>query len=311
MAIPQIYIDNVPQPPTSTLTPLQIALAASMVNGQELPFNVNIEFAKEMARFASSEKWYPAEIDPNTGRPNRINAIPAITGTDLVIIGEDVYLKRIAENCGPDETVRYENEYLGKRINIAEGTYALYGKLIFRGRIGAAGGDYGFGQVGDGGGGGDGCFLTTATVKHMGLPDDCEELELARWLRDNYMTSPSDSLAKDLYDYIGPLLLEKDIDWKIFYSSTILPMSYLIKNKEYHKATLLYKYATLQLIDRYLTSIKDRNIIEKIYDSKFQKGQNLHYIFKYISVKILINYKLTLGMLLKNGILDPNKRKNR
>lgn len=135
MAIPQIYTDLIPTVPTSTLTPLQIALTASMSNAQELAFDVNVDFAREMTRFASSEKWVPAEKDPFTGLPIRINAIPGLTGQAIVIIGEDVYLKRIAQNCGPNETVRYENEYIGKRVNIAEGTYALYGKIVYDGRM--------------------------------------------------------------------------------------------------------------------------------------------------------------------------------
>lgn len=135
MAIPQIYTDLVPTAPAAVLSPLQIALAASMSNAQQLAFDVNVDFAREMTRFASSEKWVPAEKDPYSGLPIRINAIPGLTGTAIIVIGEDVYLKRIAQNCGPDETVRYENEYIGKRVNIAEGTYALYGKIVFNGRM--------------------------------------------------------------------------------------------------------------------------------------------------------------------------------
>ena len=137
MAIPTIYNDNNPQL-TTGLSPLQLALAQKWALSAELPFNVNQDFAKEMRRFASSEQWTPFTIDPNSGLPTVNGISPGITGLSYIIIGEDVYLRRVAQNCGPDETVRYENEYLGKRVQIAEGTYALYGRTIFNGRIGSA-----------------------------------------------------------------------------------------------------------------------------------------------------------------------------
>nr|VFJ54216.1 MAG: hypothetical protein BECKDK2373C_GA0170839_104224 [Candidatus Kentron sp. DK] len=40
--------------------------------------------------------------------------------------------------------------------------------------------------------GGGGCFLTTACVKHAGLPDDCYELETLRRFRDNYIMKRAD-----------------------------------------------------------------------------------------------------------------------
>lgn len=36
---------------------------------------------------------------------------------------------------------------------------------------------------------GDGCFFTSALVKHLGKADDCEELTTLRAFRDNYMKS--------------------------------------------------------------------------------------------------------------------------
>jgi hypothetical protein len=135
------YLNNNTSPtPPSGLSPLQVALAGSMSSANQLAFNVNRDFAREMRRFASSEQLFPYTIDPNSGLPtaDKQAYLNYMTGTSYVIIGEDVFLRRVAQNCGPDETVRYENEYIGKRVLIAEGSYALYGKVIFSGRIGSA-----------------------------------------------------------------------------------------------------------------------------------------------------------------------------
>lgn len=47
---------------------------------------------------------------------------------------------------------------------------------------------------------GGGCYLTTACVKAKGLPDDCFELEVLRYFRDNWlMNQPNGS--EDIKEY--------------------------------------------------------------------------------------------------------------
>ncbi|MEM8722550.1 MAG: CFI-box-CTERM domain-containing protein [Cyanobacteria bacterium P01_G01_bin.39] len=41
----------------------------------------------------------------------------------------------------------------------------------------------------------EGCFLTTACVKHTGLPDDCFELQILRNFRDDYLASTAEGQA--------------------------------------------------------------------------------------------------------------------
>lgn len=42
--------------------------------------------------------------------------------------------------------------------------------------------------------GSDGCFLTSACVKHLGKADDCMELQTLRAFRDNYMAKTEEGL---------------------------------------------------------------------------------------------------------------------
>ena len=55
-----------------------------------------------------------------------------------------------------------------------------------------------------------GCFLTTARVHHLGLEDDCYELETLRNFRDNYLKSTDDGkeLVSEYYS-IAPGIVEK------------------------------------------------------------------------------------------------------
>jgi len=72
-----------------------------------------------------------------------------ITGEAYFVRGDDLYIYRQAEDCGPDED-RFEEVLIGKVRDIAKGTYAYYGRTIVRGSVGTGGGGS------DGGGGGSG-----------------------------------------------------------------------------------------------------------------------------------------------------------
>lgn len=76
-----------------------------------------------------------------------------------------------------------------------------------------------------------GCFLTTACVEAMGLPDDCWALELARKFRDTYMAENLER-AKEIKEYyeVAPQIV-KEVDktsdakntWKKFFWTDIVP----------------------------------------------------------------------------------------
>jgi hypothetical protein len=149
---------------------------------------------------------------------------------------------------------------------------------------------------GDGGGGQDGdggdCFLTTATVSALGMADNCEELRLARMLRDDIMTDDNGRTASELYYKLAPKIVERKENWDDFYSETIVPLTDLIKNKEYDLAIQLYKLSTLNLIDKHITHYSDTEVIETIYDAMTRSNNNgAPYCVKYFAVKSYLKYK--------------------
>ena len=56
----------------------------------------------------------------------------------------------------------------------------------------------------------DDCFLTSACVEYMGLPDDCEELTALRSFRDGFLKNQLDGvqLIEEYYE-IAPAILQK------------------------------------------------------------------------------------------------------
>ena len=154
-----------------------------------------------------------------------------------------------------------------------------------------------------GGTGGSSCFLTTATVQYMGLADDCEELHLARYLRDAHMTSSRDTEAKEMYYIIGPVVAERKTEWNDFYTDTVKPLTALIKLGQYEQAKKLYKFAALKLIDNYATRYDDREFVERIYKNVTStKGEKVPYAVKYAAVKAFLKYKIVKGSIQYNDI---------
>ena len=151
--IPPIYTNNTPIQNIGGLTPLQLAAANYMMSSSPQPFSINIDFLAEMVVFGSSENISPLEFDPRTGLPKPFPPlIRDVTAEAYFVRGEDLYIYRRAENCGPDED-RYEEVLVGKVRDVAAGTYAYYGRIVRSGSVGTGGGGTD-GSGGDGGGGG-------------------------------------------------------------------------------------------------------------------------------------------------------------
>ena len=56
----------------------------------------------------------------------------------------------------------------------------------------------------------NGCFLTSACVEYLGLPDDCKELTTLRAFRDNVLKATGEGRGLvDEYYRIAPVLVEK------------------------------------------------------------------------------------------------------
>lgn len=142
-----VYQGNTPTPIENTgLTPVQLALANYMAVGSPPPFAVNQPFLDAMATFSDSGVLSPFTLDTRTGLP-RTPDLKYTTSQGIAYIarGEDIYLLRRAQDCGPDE-YRFEEVYIGRRPDVAEGTWAFYGASIGAGSV-----SY---QTWDGGGGG-------------------------------------------------------------------------------------------------------------------------------------------------------------
>jgi len=104
MAIPRQYLNNSPQITIANLSPLQLAAAYYMDQGQQIPFFVNQEFLRQMTTFASSGLITPEMV--------------SVPGIAVVLKGDDVYVQRRAADCGPDETDRYEYVYAGTKQDL-------------------------------------------------------------------------------------------------------------------------------------------------------------------------------------------------
>jgi hypothetical protein len=173
------------------------------------------------------------------------------------------------------------------------------------GGIGGESGGQGDSGTGDGGGsgGGGGCFLTTATVQAMGLPDDCEELTLARMIRDTQMTSAKDQAAVQMYYKVAPLIVERNTEWAGFYTDVLIPITALVKAGRHKEAIKLYKYATVKLMNEYVTNYSDREVIEAIFDL-VSTNKHIPYFAKFACVKTYFMLKLSIAKLkIKYGIL--------
>ena len=105
-----------------------------------------------------------------------------------------------------------------------------------------------------------GCFITTACIMAMGLPDDCYELTVLRGFRDNYLKNRENG-AQDIADYYrnAPQIVESisnrnDADqiWLGIYQDMICPCIQYIEAHKFEKAYDLYKAFTLRLKDDYL-----------------------------------------------------------
>lgn len=134
MAIPRQYLNNSPQIAIANLSPLQLAVAYYMDQGQQIPFFINQDFLRQMTTFASSGIITPEMI--------------SVPGISVVLQGNDVYVQRRAADCGPDETDRYEYVYAGTKQDLLPNSWSFDGILVRGGSAAnGAGGPWGTGGL--------------------------------------------------------------------------------------------------------------------------------------------------------------------
>jgi hypothetical protein len=105
----------------------------------------------------------------------------------------------------------------------------------------------------------NGCFITTAVCNSLGKSDNCEELELLRQFRDQFiLTMPNGKSEIDYYYLISPDIVSKIMDqqdsddlFKQIHLEYIAPAIQLIKEDKKHDAYLLYKLMVSTLTSKY------------------------------------------------------------
>jgi len=143
-SVPNIYANLTPGASQVKLSPLQLAAATFLASGSTPPLFINQDFLLTMRTFNDSGWLNPLDYDPRTGIAKQPDIIRNVTGVSYVSRGDDIFLFRRAQDCGPEEN-RYEEVYIGKRADVASGTFAYYGKKVVIA-----------GSVSDGAGGFDG-----------------------------------------------------------------------------------------------------------------------------------------------------------
>lgn len=133
MSIPSIYTNLTPVQTVGGLSPLQLALANYLTTGTIPPFGVNQDFLATINSYADSGILTPTTVDARTGVAKKPDILPDVVAIAYLTSGNDLYILREAQDCGPDEKDRVEKVYIGDRTKIAKGTFAYYGGTIYGG----------------------------------------------------------------------------------------------------------------------------------------------------------------------------------
>lgn len=133
--IPNVYKGNIPAPVQPNLSPLQLALLNYLTTGNPPPLMPNEEFLTEMKTACDSDCLEASTTNAQTGLPQTPSITPGYTGVGYVSLGDQVYLVKRAENCGPNEQERYDYVSMGDRTKVANGTFAYYGGPIENGTV--------------------------------------------------------------------------------------------------------------------------------------------------------------------------------
>lgn len=153
------------------------------------------------------------------------------------------------------------------------------------------------------------CFLTTATVTAQGLADNCEPLQLARFLRDEEMKSSKELSAVDLYYQIAPEIVSRceGSEWDTLWRDHISKITTLVKIGEFDLAKDLYTFATASLVNKKITKFSDKEIVDRVYEYGLNGvGQkSLPYWARYGVLKV----SLFIGLSYQSVRLGIAKRK--
>lgn len=118
------------------------------------------------------------------------------------------------------------------------------------------------GNWGNSGGGGTGCFITTACMKYQGLSDDCVELQTLRKYRDVLIQEDDEFRRKVLEYYRKAPLIIQEIEktgesatiYDDIYHRMVQPCVTLLDEGELDKAKSLYLECYERLAKSYLVN---------------------------------------------------------
>ena len=126
--------------------------------------------------------------------------------------------------------------------------------------------DSGWNNSSDGGG----CYITTATVEHLGLADDCDELNMLRIYRDK-LIEEDPKFRKIVLEYYktAPQIVEKisnssnkDEILDSIYNNMVLPVLKLLKNGKIEEAKNYYINVYNDLKSKYV-SVPQKQLVKK------------------------------------------------
>ena len=109
-------------------------------------------------------------------------------------------------------------------------------------------------------GSGSGCFITSACTETLGLPDNCDELQTLRVLRDKRILY-DDSFGKLVKEYysIAPRIvsvidgkLDRRAIYEQIYRTLVKPCTDLVKVNKENEAVERYSSIVMQLKEQYL-----------------------------------------------------------
>lgn len=134
--IPSQFAGTQPAIESGNLSPLQLAAAYYLNQGIDIPFFVNAAFVEQFKIFCTSGQVTPANIAAPAG------------AISVVSRGDNIYVQKPAVDCGPDDTDRYEELYIGPRNSVAPDSWSFDGTLVRGGSVAeGAGGPWGTGGL--------------------------------------------------------------------------------------------------------------------------------------------------------------------
>ena len=116
---------------------------------------------------------------------------------------------------------------------------------------------------------GKGCYLTTACMMHYldNFDDNCYELRVLRWFRDNYVSKED----IETYYKVAPIIVEgieeedkKDIIYNYIYDNVVDYCVKAIEEGDYEKAYTRYKSSIISFEETFARNVLNKKIVKML-----------------------------------------------